>query len=106
MKRILFFIATIILAISCKKEDTSNTYKKEGIISYISQDNCGYLLWIDNNMFKMVNDYIINDSCKNRYYTDVNVEYELLNTHTTISCPVYTQDTQAVQIRLITISGK
>ena len=106
MKKTILFIVTIVLTISCKKTDVPEIQTKTGILSYTTQSNCGYLLWIDNDIFKMSNENIINDSCKNRIYTNVDVEFEILNTSATITCPMYTTGTTARQVRLIKITGK
>jgi hypothetical protein len=106
MKIIMFFIGAILLVVSCKKADVANIQKKEGILSYTTQSSCGYLLWIDNSMFKMSNENIINDSCKDRIYTNVDVEFEIINSSVPINCPMYTSNTQAQQVRLLKITGK
>jgi hypothetical protein len=106
MKSTMFIIGAILLVMSCKKVDVADIQKKEGILSYTSQSSCGYLLWIDNSMYKMSNENIISDSCKDRIYTNVDVEFEILNSSVPITCPMYTSNTQAQQIRLLKITGK
>jgi hypothetical protein len=106
MKRTMFFIGAILFVMSCKKADVANIQKKEGILSYTTQSNCGYLLWVDNSMYKMSNENLISDSCKDRIYTNVDVEFEILNNSVPITCPMYTGNTQAQQVRLLKIAGK
>jgi len=57
-------------------------------------------------MFKIRNESIINDSRKNRIYTDVDVEFEILNISVPITCPIYTTATHTQQIKLLKITGK
>jgi len=69
MKYILLITLLFTLVISCKKEGRVNTTLKEGIISHIASSDCGYLLWVDTSMYKMVNESVVYDICENRMYT-------------------------------------
>ena len=96
-----------LLIIACKKESIPGTdVRKEAIVSHMSENNCGYLLWVDSSMFKITNESVVYNICEDRLYTSVLVDYELLNSFSSITCEMYTADTRAQQVKIISISKK
>jgi hypothetical protein len=107
MKHILLIAFASMFVLSCKKEkQVVKDSKKEGTLSYIEDTNCGYLLWVEDGRYKIENESLLDDSYKSHIYTLVAVEYELLNSQAAITCPIYTEETQTQQVRLISISKR
>lgn len=101
MKYLLLIFLLISIVISCKKNIDSNL--KEATISHVTDSDCGYLLWVDSGMYKISNESLVYDICKDHLYTKVKVDYELLDSFSSITCPMYTTNTQAQLLKIISV---
>ncbi len=106
MKYFVVSIFLIVLVVSCKKERHNNSHLKEGIISHIVDADCGYLLWLDSSMYKISNEAMVYSICKDRMYTSVVVDYEILSSFSPITCPMYTTRSEAQQVKLVSVYEK
>jgi hypothetical protein len=100
-------IAILLISFSsCHKTNEQPVVTADAIIGYSITDGCGFLIWIGSNKYKPVNESIIADSCRNRYYTDVTVQYQLLNTQVPITCKNFTPETSLAGLTIISIKGR
>lgn len=109
MNRMKYVVGSMIvlstLFVACKKETQNTSNLKEGIVSHVADAGCGYILWVDSNMYKIKNEEIVYNVCKDRMYTRVLVDYESLAGLPSISCDFY-NNKEAQQVQIVAVREK